>query len=88
MDAHEASMNAKAGGISASRDIDVQKAAVTQNTQLMTRFGFTSIPTIVATQAQTGALITHEGSMGTAALASFLGLQLPAASAAASAVKP
>jgi thiol:disulfide interchange protein DsbG len=89
MDAHEASMTGKTGGISAARDIDAQKAAVTQNTQLLNQFGFASIPTIVASQAQTGAIITHEGAMSTAALASFLGLQLPvAASGAASPVKP
>lgn len=74
MNTHEASMSAKTGGISASRDIDPSKAAVNQNTQLMTRFGFASIPTIVTTNAQTGALMTREGSMPTAALASFLGL--------------
>jgi thiol:disulfide interchange protein DsbG len=79
MNAHEASMTAKSGGISASRDIDPAKAAVTQNTQLMTRFGFASIPTIVATNAQTGALITQEGAMSTTALANFLGMQAPAA---------
>ena len=88
MDAHEASMTAQSGGISASRDIDPSKAAVTQNTQLMTRFGFASIPTIVATQAQTGALITHEGAMSTTALASFLGLQLPTAANAPAPVRP
>lgn len=89
MDAHEASMSAKTGGISAARDIDTQKTAVTQNTQLMTRFGFTSIPTIVATKAQTEALITREGSMGTSELANFLGLQWPAAtSPTAPTVKP
>ncbi len=88
MDTHEASMAAHAGGISATRDIDVQTAAVAQNTQLLNRFGFASIPTIVATHAQTGAVITQEGSMETAALASFLGLQWPVASAAASPVKP
>jgi len=89
MDEHEASMSAHTGGISALRGIDIQKAAVAQNTQLLNRFGFTSIPTIVATHAQTGAVMTQEGAMSTAALASFLGLQLPdAASAAASPVKP
>ncbi|MEY3871580.1 MAG: hypothetical protein RLZZ296_575 [Pseudomonadota bacterium] len=88
MDAHEASMTAKSGGISASRDIDPSKAAVAQNTQLMTRFGFASIPTIVATNVQTGALITHEGSLTTAALASFLGLQLPTAANTAAPVRP
>jgi thiol:disulfide interchange protein DsbG len=88
MDAHEASMTAKSGGISASRDIDPSKAAVTQNTQLMTRFGFASIPTIVATNPQTGALITHEGSLPTAELASFLGLQVPTAATAPAPARP
>jgi len=88
MDAHEASMTAKTGGISATRDIDPAIAAVTQNTQLMTRFGFASIPTLVATHAQTGALITHEGALSTAALASFLGLQLPDSANAPRPVKP
>jgi thiol:disulfide interchange protein DsbG len=89
MDAHEASMSAKAGGITAARDIDVPKAAVAQNTQLFTRFGFASIPTIVTTNAQNGSLITNEGAMATAALASFLGLQIPATtSAPSSPIKP
>lgn len=88
MDAHEAAMSAHAGGISAKRDIDIQKAAVAQNTQLMNRFGFASIPTLVATHAQTGATIINEGALSTAALAIFLGLQLPASSATASSVKP
>lgn len=74
MDAHEASMRAKAGGISAASDIDAQKAVIEKNTQLLTSFGVGSIPTIVATHAQTGALITNEGSMTTEALTSFLGL--------------
>lgn len=74
MDAHEASMRAKAGGISAAGNIDAQKAAIEKNTQLLSSFGFGSIPTIVTTHAQTGALITQEGSMSTEALASFLGL--------------
>lgn len=74
MDAHEASMKAKAGGISAAGNIDAQKAAIEKNTQLMSSFGFGSIPTLVATHAQTGALITNEGSMTTEALARFLGL--------------
>lgn len=79
MDAHEASMQARQGGISAASDIDSQKVSVAKNTELMNRFGFASIPTIVGTHTQTGALVTHEGSMPSAALASLLGLQAPAA---------
>ena len=77
MDAHEASMQAKTGGISAGSDIAAQKEAVAKNTALLTRLGFSSIPTVVGTHAQSGALVTQEGSMPTAALAALLGLQAP-----------
>jgi len=79
MDAHETSFLARQGGISAGSGLEAQQAAVAKNTELMTRLGFASIPVIVATQAQTGALVTQEGSMSTAALAAFLGLNPPAA---------
>ncbi len=78
MEVHEASMMAKAGGISATNDADAQKDAIRKNTEMMTAFGFASIPTIVAKHAQTGELVKQEGAMPTAALASFLGLQVPA----------
>ena len=78
MDAHETSMRARQGGLSAGSDIEAQKAIVVKNTALMTRFGFGSIPTIVAKHAQSGELVTQEGSSPTAALARFLGLQIPA----------
>jgi thiol:disulfide interchange protein DsbG len=77
MDEHEASMTAKGGGISAASGIDAQKADVAKNTELLTRFGFASIPTIIGNHAETGALVTQEGSMPTAALAGLLGLKLP-----------
>lgn len=79
MDEHEASILAKRGGISSASDVDVQKEAVAKNTQLLNRFGFASIPTVVGTHAETGALVTNEGAMSTVALASLLGLQAPAA---------
>ena len=78
MDEHEASLQAKRGGISAGSYIDAQKAMVTKNTELFNRFGFASVPTIVGTHAQTGALVTQEGASPTPALATFLGLQAPA----------
>src|SRR5665647_3557918 len=78
MDEHEASLQAKRGGISAGSNIDAQKAMVTKNTELFNRFGFASVPTIVGTHAQTGALVTQEGASPTPALATFLGLQAPA----------
>lgn len=79
MDAHEASLMAKQGGISAQGDLEAQRAAVAANTQLFNRYRFSSVPTVVANHAQTGALVVQEGSMPTATLAAVLGLQPPAA---------
>lgn len=78
MNAHEASMVAGTGGI-ASAGGEAQLAAVAKNTALFNRLGFASIPTIVGSHAQTGALVTQEGTLPTAALANLLGLQVPAA---------
>ncbi len=78
MDEHEASMMAKGGGISAAGNTDTQKLAIAKNTALMNTFGIASIPTVVATHAQTGALVVQEGAMPTEALAMLLGLQVPA----------
>jgi thiol:disulfide interchange protein DsbG len=78
MDEHEASMSAQKGGISGMGDFDAQRELVKKNTALMNSFGFASVPSIVAQHAQTGALVTREGSMPTAALAALLGLQAPA----------
>jgi thiol:disulfide interchange protein DsbG len=83
MDEHEASLKAGRGGISAGANADTQKDAVAKNTALMTRLGFSSIPSIVGTHAQTGALVKQEGSVPTAALANLLGLQVPASLPAA-----
>ncbi|MEP6966080.1 MAG: DsbC family protein [Polaromonas sp.] len=79
MDAHEASLLAGQGGMTAAGASDALKAVVAKNTELFNRFGFASIPTIVALNAQSGALVTQEGAMPTPALATFLGLPLPAA---------
>ena len=79
MDEHEASLLARQGGISAGSNLDAHKASIAKNTELMTRFGFASVPVVIGTHAQTGALVTREGAMPTAALASLLGLQMPAA---------
>jgi thiol:disulfide interchange protein DsbG len=78
MDEHEASMTAGKGGIAVGGDIETQRAAVLKNTALMNRFGFATIPTIVAQNAQTGALVTREGGLPTPELAKLLGLEVPA----------
>ncbi len=77
MDAHEASMKAKQGGILATGDLDTQKAAITANTKLMDKFQFNSVPTIVANHASTGVLVVREGALPTAQLAEALGLKAP-----------
>ena len=74
MDEHEASMTGKRGGIGAGSATDAHRAAIAKNTALLNQFGFTSIPTIVSTHAQTGAVVTNHGSMTTAALSGLLGL--------------
>jgi thiol:disulfide interchange protein DsbG len=78
MDEHEASISAKGGGISAMGAPDPERATVVKNTALMNRFGFASVPSIVAMHAQTGALVTREGGLPTPELAALLGLQVPA----------
>ena len=77
MDQHEASLSAQQGGISAVGAPDDKKEAVKRNTALMTRFGLGSVPSVVGKHAQTGELVTIEGSLPTAALAQRLGLQAP-----------
>src|SRR6059058_1807902 len=74
MDQHEASMRAGTGGIASGTAQDALKDAVKQNTALMTRFGFGSVPTIIGKHAQTGELVTVEGALPTAALALKFGL--------------
>ena len=83
MDEHETSLLAKRGGINPGSNIDTQKASVATNTELMNRFGFASIPTIVGTHAQTGAVVTQEGALRTPALAALLGLKDPGGQPAA-----
>ena len=78
MDAHEASMAARTGGITATGELTAQKAAVDANTKLMNRFQFQGVPTIVAKHAVTGDLVVKEGALPTAMLAAALGLQPPA----------
>ena len=78
MDEHEAAILANQKGDVAG-DGEAQKEAVSKNTALFNRFGFQSVPSIVALHAQTGAVLSHEGALPTAELAGLLGLQAPAA---------
>jgi thiol:disulfide interchange protein DsbG len=77
MDQHEASMRESRGGISGMGAPDDKKEAVKRNTALLNRFAFSSVPTIVGKHAQSGEVVTIEGSVPTAMLAQKLGLTLP-----------
>lgn len=78
MTAHEQSLLAGQGGTSASADIpDDMKTAILSNTQLLDRLGAESVPYIVAKRADSGEVVTAAGSMGTEALAQFIGLPQP-----------
>jgi thiol:disulfide interchange protein DsbG len=77
MDQHEASLRNKQGGVAAMGVADAQKDIVKRNTDLMNRFGFGGVPTVVAKHAQSGQVVTLEGSMPTAMLAQKLGLSAP-----------
>lgn len=75
MTAHEASLLAGQGGMSASATVPAElEAAIKANTQLLDRLGADSVPFIVAKNATSGQVVTHAGSMDTPALAAFLGL--------------
>jgi thiol:disulfide interchange protein DsbG len=87
MDEHENAVLANQKGEVAGGG-DAQKDIVTKNTALFNRFGFQSVPTIVAQNAQSGAAISHEGALPTADLAALLGLQAPAAAAQAAPAAP
>lgn len=73
MDQHEASMRAGQGGIDVAGATAAMTDAVKHNTDLMNRYGFTGVPTIVSKGAN-GQVIELEGEMPTAMLAQKLGL--------------
>ena len=79
MDEHETAILANQKG-DVTGGGEAQKESVTKNTALFTRFGFASVPSIVALHAQSGALVTREGALATPELAKLLGLQPPAGS--------
>jgi thiol:disulfide interchange protein DsbG len=78
MDEHEASMMDRKGGIKPEGDVAAQRAIVKKNTELFNKFGFSSVPSLVTKNAQTGAVVTHEGAMPTPELAAFVGVPAPA----------
>lgn len=77
MDLHEVALREGRGGMRAEGENTAQKDAVKKNTELMNKYGFGSVPTVVAKHAQTGETVVIEGSAPTATLAQRLGLPLP-----------
>ena len=76
MTAHEKSLLAGQGGMSASASVPAEiEATIKANTGLLDRLGADSVPFIVARHTTSGQVLTRAGSMDTAALAAWLGVQ-------------
>jgi thiol:disulfide interchange protein DsbG len=76
MTAHEQSLLAGTGGMSASADIPEElKQAITNNTQLLNRLGINSVPYLLGKHRKTGEVVSYNGAMDTAALANLLGVE-------------
>jgi thiol:disulfide interchange protein DsbG len=76
MTAHEKSLLAGQGGMSASASIPPGiEATIQANTGLLNRLGADSVPFLVARHATSGQVMTRAGSMDTPALAGWLGMQ-------------
>ena len=75
MNAHEQSLLAGTGGMSASSDVPEEiKQAITNNTQLLNRLGVDSVPFLLGKHRKTGEIVSFNGAMETAALANLLGI--------------
>jgi thiol:disulfide interchange protein DsbG len=78
MAAHEKSMLAGQGGISAPSSVDPAMAdAIKSNTRLFNNLGVESVPFIVARNPRTGLTVTRSGSLATAPLAELIGVDAP-----------
>ncbi|MDI1246250.1 MAG: DsbC family protein [Rhodoferax sp.] len=76
MTAHEQSLLAGTGGMSASADVtEEMKQAITKNTQLLNQLGVESVPFLLGKHRKTGAIVSFNGAMDTAALSNLLGLE-------------
>ena len=78
MTAHETSLLAGSGGMSAPSSIpDDIEQAIKNNTKVFNAVKGESVPMIIAKHAGTGTVITRFGSKDTADLAQFLGIEAP-----------
>jgi thiol:disulfide interchange protein DsbG len=78
MTAHEKSILAGSGGMSAPSSVPSElEQTIKNNTVLFTSLGVESVPYILAKNVSTGAVVSNTGSMTTAELAAFLGISAP-----------
>lgn len=78
MTAHEQSLLAGKGGMSASASVtDEVAASIRANTALLDRLGADAVPFIVARHAPSGQTVTHAGALGAPELARLVGLEAP-----------
>lgn len=76
MNTHEQSLLANTGGIAASADVpDELKQAINNNTQLLNQLGVDSVPFLLGKNRKTGEVVSFNGAMETAALATLLGVE-------------
>lgn len=75
MNEHEASMQARGGGISASSSVnDETKAKIESNTQLFTRLQAGGVPFMIGRHASASEIVTRGGAMPAADVAAAFGL--------------
>lgn len=75
MSAHEQSLLAGTGGMSASSNPPAELIeAIKNNTQLLNSLGVDSVPFILAKNRRTGEIVSNNGAMDTGALAKLLGV--------------
>lgn len=75
MSTHEQSILAGTGGISASASVPDEVAqSIKGNTALFNSLGVESVPYLLGKHSGTGQVVTHSGAMGTAELATLLGV--------------
>lgn len=75
MSTHEQSILAGTGGIAASASVPDEVAqSIKGNTALFNSLGVESVPYLLAKHSSTGQVVTHSGAMGTAELATLLGV--------------
>lgn len=75
---HEISLLAGKGGIAGSSSVSAEiEQAMRKNTALLNSFGAGSVPFLIARNVKTGQVLSREGALSSAALAEFVGLDLP-----------